>query len=117
MDELSRLADDFDAAPDRLGRDAHDLVHWATERTGLLGRAGAPVRTGRLKASIGEDYEGGPGANTISGETGPDVHYDRWVHNGTSRISPNPFMDRAADAVEPAFYARAGLIVGQVLDG
>ncbi|WP_433460695.1 hypothetical protein [Micromonospora sp. CA-248212] len=117
MDDFDRLADDMDGGGDKLGRDAHDMVHWATKRTGLLGRAGAPVRTGRLKSSITEDFDGGSGANTITGETGPDVRYDAWVHNGTSRQAPNPFMDRAANAVEPEFYARAELIVGRVLDG
>lgn len=117
MDDLDQLADDMDRAGDRMGQEAYDLVRWATERTGLLGRAGANVRTGRMKASITQDYDGGPGSDRIVGETGPTVDYAIYPHNGTSRIRPNPFMDRAADATSPEFYARAEALGGRVLDG
>ena len=117
MDDLDGLADDFDHAGERLGRDAHSLVHSSTLRTETLGKANAPVRTGFLRSSITSEFDGGPGSNTITGEIGPEADYARFVHNGTSRQAPNPFMDRAADVIEPMFYAGAEAIAGRVLDG
>lgn len=115
MDDLDRLADDMDGAGDKLDRDMRVLVRASTLRTEHLGKAGAPVRTGNLRSSVTSDFDSGP--NHITGTTGPDVRYDVFVHNGTSRQAPNPFMDRAADVVEPLFYAGAEKIAGQVLDG
>ncbi|MCG5464226.1 hypothetical protein MED01_002391 [Micromonospora sp. MED01] len=117
MDDFDRLADDMDGAGDKLGRDVHGLVRSSTLRTEQIGKAGAPVLTGLLRSSITSDFDGGPGADVISGETGPNTSYDIFVHAGTSRQAPNPFMDRAADVVEPLFYAAAAQLGGQVLDG
>lgn len=117
MDDLDRLADDMDRAGDGLGRDAYTLVHASTLSAEALGKANAPVHTGFLRSSITSEFDGGPRDNRISGETGPEASYSHWVHGGTSRQAPNPFMDRAADVVEPQFYAAAELLGGQVLDG
>lgn len=105
VDSLERLARDFDDAGDDLGRHADRLVRSSTLRTEALGKANAPVLTGYLKSSISSDFEGGSGSGSIVGETGPDTKYDIYVHNGTSKQRPNPFMDRAAAVVEPQFFA------------
>jgi len=115
VDDFDRLADDMDDAGDRLDRDMRVLVRASTLRTEQIGKAGAPVRTGHLRSSITSDFDSGP--NHIIGETGPTASYSHFVHNGTSRQAPNPFMDRAADVVEPMFYAAADVLAGQVLDG
>lgn len=115
MDDLDRLADDMDDAGDHLHRKADALVRASTLQTEALGKAGTPVRTGFLRSSITSDFDSGP--TRITGETGPRTSYDVFVHNGTSRQPPNPFMDRAADVVEPQFYAAAEQMGGQVLDG
>ncbi|MFG2046139.1 hypothetical protein ACGFIW_01745 [Micromonospora sp. NPDC048935] len=117
MDDFDRLADDMDGAGVELGRNVHGLVRSSTLRTEQIGKARAPVLTGLLRSSITSDFNGGPGSDVISGETGPNVSYDHWVHNGTSRQAPQPFMDQAADVVEPMFYAAAEALGGQVLDG
>lgn len=114
MDSLSRLARDFDTAGDELGQHADKLVRASTLRTEALGKAGAPVRTGMLRSSITSEFDGGPGSSQISGKTGPDTDYDVYVHNGTSRQPPNPFMDRAFDAVEPQFLAGAEAVTGNL---
>lgn len=117
MDDFEQLARDFEAAGDELGRAVHGLVHASTLRTEALGKANTPVLTGFLKGSITSDFEGGPGSDRISGETGPNTIYDVFVHNGTSRQAPQPFMDRAADVVEPQFIAAAESLGGRVLGG
>lgn len=117
MDDLDALADDLDDAHARLGRDAYDLVHASTLRTEAGGKARAPVLTGFLRSSITSDFDGGPGSSVISGETGPAASYSHFLEHGTSRMAPQPFMNPAADVVEPQFYAAADLIAGRVLDG
>jgi len=111
-DDLDRLADDFDRAGVELGVLADKLVRSSTLRTEALGKANAPVRTGALRSSISSDFT--RSAGRIVGETGPDISYDVFVHNGTSRQAPNPFMDRAANVTEPQFYAAAEAIAGKL---
>jgi len=55
-----------------------------------------PVDTGNLKSSIGVDFEG------LGFEAGPTASYAPYVHWGTSKMSPRPFMTTAFDkAVAP----------------
>jgi len=117
VDDFDRLADDMDDAGDKLGRDVYGLVRSSTLRTEQIGKARSPVRTGHLRSSISSDFDGGPGSDVISGETGPNASYSHFVHGGTSRQAPQPFMDEAADVVEPQFYAAAEALGGRVLDG
>lgn len=117
MDDLDGLADDMDDAGNGLGVGVHRLVRASTLRTEALGKANAPVDTGFLRSSFTTDFEGGPADSRITGETGPTANYSHFVHGGTSRQAPNPFLDRAADVVEPQFYAGAEQLAGQVLDG
>ena len=113
MDDLYRLAHDLDRAADGLRDKAYEVVRDATFRTQQLGKANAPVLTGRLRRSIASSMRSGP--DRVEGETGPNIHYDIHVHNGTSRQAPNPFMDRAADVVEPQFYAGAEAIAASAI--
>lgn len=115
MDDFDRLIGDLDDAGDQLADRADRLVRACTLQTEALGKAEAPVQTGFLRSSIGSEFERGP--NHSRGETGPDTSYDIFVHGGTSRQAPNPFMDRAAAVVEPQFYAGAAAIAGSLLDG
>lgn len=115
MDDFDRLARDLDRAPDDLADRADQLVRASTLRTEALGKAGTPVLTGFLKSSITSEFERTD--DTSQGETGPEADYSHWVHDGTSRQAPNPFMDRAADVVEPQFYAAAEQLGGGVLGG
>lgn len=59
------------------------------------------ARTGYLAQSFGYGRKFANGG--LRGSIGPTAHYAPYVHEGTSRgISPNPFMERIADAAEPA---------------
>jgi len=67
----------------------HDMVANA--------QAVAPVDTGHLKASISVDFdEAGLGF-----EAGPTAYYGLYVEQGTSRMSPEPYMTPTADHVLP----------------
>lgn len=59
------------------------------------------ARTGYLAQSFGFGRHISPSG--LRATIGPTAHYAPYVHEGTSRgISPNPFMERIADAAEPA---------------
>ena len=113
MDDLDRFARDLDGAGDDLHGQASRLVRASTLRCEALGKGFAPVRTGFLKGSITSEFE--ESARAIRGETGPTASYSPFVHDGTSRQAPQPFMTLAADVVEPQFYAAAEAI--RVLGG
>jgi phage gpG-like protein len=76
-------------------------------------RAGAPVRTGRLAASVHAD--------TSDTETvvASDLVYAPVIHFGWHRhhISPNPFLYRALDNTEPVVVAAYQARVRTVLAG
>lgn len=59
------------------------------------------ARTGYLALSFGYGRHIAPSG--LRATIGPTAHYAPYVHEGTSRgIAPNPFMERIADAAEPA---------------
>ncbi len=58
------------------------------------------LRTGRLSSSFAEGIElASP--STLQGRIGPRVSYAIFVHEGTGRIEPNPFMQRILKTSEP----------------
>lgn len=62
--------------------------------------AECPVRTGRLQASIYGVIDEWPAEyGGIRGFLASDVHYARFVHDGTRYQDPNPFLARAMEAV------------------
>jgi len=55
-----------------------------------------PVRTGTLRASITKSKVFRKGAlHEISVMMGEGLDYGIWVHEGTSRMAPNPFLQNA----------------------
>ena len=61
----------------------------------------APVDTGALKNSISTEFEN----NGLIGIIAPHVEYATFVEFGTKRMSAQPFMTPAAEAVAPAFIS------------
>lgn len=59
----------------------------------------APVDTGALKSSISTEFED----NGLTGIIAPHVEYATFVEFGTRRMSAQPYMTPAAEAVAPAF--------------
>jgi hypothetical protein len=92
-------------AADGVGFSAEAVVRFATLETLAIAVATAPVRTGRLKASHSVEFSGSAADRRFSGTVGPEVDYAHHVHEGTSRQAPQPWLDNAADIVEPQFFA------------
>lgn len=61
----------------------------------------APVDTGALKNSISTEFENGG----MTGVIAPHMEYATFVEFGTKRMSAQPYMTPAAEAVAPAFIA------------
>jgi hypothetical protein len=57
-------------------------------------------RTGLLNLSFNEGIKLATESD-LSGTIGPTKFYAIYVHEGTNRITANPFMERLAKAVEP----------------
>ena len=86
-------------------KEASEVVRAAGFETQRLARDYVPVDTGNLKASITVGHpDGGP---TLPGhlavQVGPTADYGHYVEFGTSRIGPRPYVNKAADQVEPGF--------------
>ena len=77
--------------------------------TGAKNRA--PVDTGALRNSITTQTQGN--RDYARGEVGPTVNYGGYVERGTSRMSAQPYLRPATDAVLPG-YEQA---LGQITDG
>ena len=71
----------------------------------------APVDTGALRNSITTQTQGN--RDYARGEVGPTVNYGGYVERGTSRMSAQPYLRPATDAVLPG-YEQA---LGQITDG
>lgn len=65
------------------------------------GKIRAPVDTGALKSSISTEFE----RDGLLGIIAPHTDYALFVELGTRRMSAQPYMFPAADAVRPAFVA------------
>lgn len=108
--DMGGLLDEFDDRQREVHRKGETVVRAVTARGEALSKQFAPVRTGFLRSSVTSDVH--VGRNEVVGQFGPEASYSPFVHNGTSRQAPNPFNDRALDAVEPVFYAAVGKIAG-----
>lgn len=66
-----------------------------------------PVDEGTLRASITKDATvvAGSGAQTRVHTSGEANDYAFYVHEGTRKMSANPYMERAAIRFAPAFKA------------
>lgn len=76
-------------------------------------KALAPVDTGYLKSSISTELSG----DGLRGEVGPTALYSRWVEEGTTRASAQPFLGPATDRRIPGFLQAMEQIGVEVLDG
>lgn len=83
------LADISEAGPRNQARLARALAKTAHDIEADA-KALAPVDTGYLKSSISSDIAG------FHAEIGPTADYGHFVENGTSRMSPQPYMRPAA---------------------
>lgn len=104
--EVKRLAFDLSRAPERTRRMAGRVVRRTVSAIERDSKLLAPVDTGFLKNSISSDVD----EAGLSGEVGPTANYGGYVEEGTSRMSPQPYMRPAAEKNEPGFERAMGQV-------
>ena len=91
------LAAELSREAAQMQQKASQAVAKAAFDTQARARASAPVDTGNLRNSITVDAQG------TRARVGAEADYAIYVEMGTSRMAAQPFMNPAADAVEPSF--------------
>lgn len=71
-------------------------------------------RTGYLQRSF--DYGRRFDSGGLRGSIGPTANYATYVYSGTSRMKPNPYMDRIAKKAEPHIQKHFDTAVGYILE-
>lgn len=104
--DLDKLAVDLAKAGPKAEVLARVVVKKIAFDTVAGAQARVPVDTGNLKSTIGQDFD----ADGLGFEAGPTANYAPYVHWGTSRMSPRPFLTSAFDAA----IAPLDEILGQV---
>lgn len=99
--DVMRLSADISKLPVAVALGARSVVAKVCADTERDAKAGAPVDTGNLRASIGRDLMFGSGS--IAGEVGPTAEYGAYVEYGTSVMGPQPYMGPAFDRHSAAF--------------
>ncbi len=113
--EFLAMAADLSAAPVRVAARAGTAMAKALGDIGAGAKNRAPVDTGTLRNSITSEVQ--RRGNTIRGEVGPTVNYGGFVEQGTSRMSAQPYLRPATDAVIPGYEAALGQLGVEALRG
>ena len=110
-DELMAVAADLGTAGVRATLAAGRAVRTTAALIEGSAKQAAPVDTGNLRNSIGTDLS----PDRLSAEIGPTADYGGYVEDGTSRMSPQPYMGPAFDQHAPDLERVLGDIAGDVL--
>lgn len=94
--EMRELAARMKTAHGRVGAKGSRVVRAYTLRTEARGIVYCPVDTGHLVSTIGSSFEGDGRSGEMSGAVSATASYATYVHDGTSRQAPQPFL---ADAL------------------
>lgn len=113
--EFLAMAADLTAAPTRVAVRAGTVMTKALTGIEAGAKNRAPVDTGALRNSITSEVQ--RRGNTIRGEVGPTVNYGGFVERGTSRMSAQPYLRPATDAVLPGYEAALGQLGVDAIGG
>lgn len=111
IEGVDKLAKKFRAAPETAGPIFADAINTVLSQISAHAvdggdddifqfRTPRAQRTGLLNLSFNEGVKLAT-RNDLSGTIGPTKFYAIYVHEGTGRIRPNPFMERLAKKIQP----------------
>lgn len=112
-DEFELLARNLNHASRQVMPRARQAMKKALDDIGTGAKNRAPVDTGALRNSISTQTQGN--RDYARGEVGPTVNYGGYVERGTSRMSAQPYLRPATDAVLPGYEQALGQITGDIL--
>lgn len=108
--DLRALAREFDTSYGKKKMLMSAVVNKSAADVRGRAMANAPVDTGYLRSSIVSENVG-----DLEAEIGPTANYGGYVEEGTSRMSAQPYMSPALDAVAPAFAQAVAQAAGGAL--
>lgn len=97
VSEVMAFARDIERNADAVPARARRAVEKVGHDTVATAQAIVPVDTGNLKSSISVDFTD----DGLGFEAGPMASYGEFVEEGTSRMSPEPYLGPAADREFP----------------
>ncbi len=98
------------AAHRGVGAAGSRTVRAFTLRVEARGKVYCPVDTGHLVSTIGSEFAGDGRYGEMSGTVSATAKYAGYVHDGTSRQAPQPFLSTALAEEAPGFEAACALI-------
>lgn len=111
--EFRELAASMKVAHGRVGAKGARVVRAHTIRTEARGVVFCPVDTGHLRTTIGSSFEGDGRSGEMTGTVSATANYAKYVHDGTSRQAPQPFLADALRATEPEFVAACAALAAE----
>lgn len=116
VSQMLRWGNNLQKSAGRLGAKVAGEVRDTAGEVAELGGEFAPVgETGELSTEIDVISEGSGRSKEITTHVRYLAKHAHFVHYGTSRHKPNPFADRALEAVEDAHVDRLRQIVEEVI--
>lgn len=112
---IRELAGDIRKSRGQVGAQSAKVIRKLAADIEATAKTLAPVDTGNLKNSIGADITGDGRSGTMTAEIGPTAAYGIFVEYGTFKMSPQPFMNPAADKYEPVFLKAVELLTEDIL--
>lgn len=107
--EVRHLAFDLGKAPADVEEKAARAIAKTAHEIEADAKAIVSVDTGFLKNSISTDVDG------LTAEIGPTANYGVYVEEGTSRMSPEPYMRPAFDRRKEGLVQALEQIAGDIL--
>lgn len=110
--DLRGLSVRLTGSSERVGARAATVVRTVSSLIVRDAKLFAPVDTGYLRSSIGDEILGDGHSGRITAIIGPTADYGIYQELGTSRMPPNPFLfpafDRHTGSIEDALLASVG---------
>jgi HK97 gp10 family phage protein len=111
--EFRELAASMKVAHGRVGAKGARVVRTHTLRTEARGIVYCPVDTGHLVSTVGSSFDGDGRSGEMTGTVSATASYAAYVHDGTSRQAPQPFLVDALRDTAPEYVAACAALAAE----